>query len=1167
MEFSGIEFPNQLIKSLQNGTCIIFAGAGVSMYQPANLPNFKDLARRLTGQEPVEPFDSFLGRHPESSGFKRRTLDLVSAAIQHNPIHEQVVRLFPDLDRLRIVTTNYDRLFQSACQHVFGSQPTVYQAPALPLGRQFTGLVHIHGGLSDEHGIVLTDVDFGGAYLVDGWARQFLVGLFQSWDILFVGYSHDDVVMTYLARALPPSRDRVRFALVDVPSEKWLHLGITPIGYGNPARPTDHEPQVTLLAEVAAYLRKSVLDWAEILSVEARRDPPNDKAFTTQLRYALQSELYCRCFLDHNPCVSWVDWLANEGFLIPLFVVSQPFDAVADHLSFWLCHQVIREHPGVIFRLFAQQKNLNPIAWHHLTHGLLSIPTTTEPSEVAGILGIALHRMPTKPDPQNVQWLAEVAGRHACVEVLVSLLSIVLSNESVFEVNGSQPDEIHCKSRFRYSQHNQQKVIEALIPHVKLCVHRVFHIVCGCLQERRAIDSGWRDVHQLRDFDSFGRSAIEPHDQDRHLDAIDPSVNFARELLSLLSASDPNFVRGWIPLGLASSSSLLQRLALHASAFDQLLDVDLAIDYLASGPIANVNCHHEVFLLARKLYSIGNVIQRERLLEIFVLGYEYDITNEEDGPAHRFFTLISYLALEFKEDPILTHRLALLIERHPDFQVSDHPDFTHYFTTRWGGDPCPYTDEQFLRLSPQELLADAQARQANPRHEFDSSDYYNGITRVASANPLWRQALFSQALSQAPSLRLVTSALVQSFCASLRLADEINDSLRILAQDEVLYAHLGLIASSIVDFVDKNPPDHAAEWLSALDEIAVRVWHRARQEMLDDPSDWLQGALNSSSGKISFYVVSVLSLRCRLAGKGSRPPIPPMLKEIIAEMLSDRTGHGRRCQAVLVSQIQLFVWLDDATTQQLAGMLASADTEISVAAWQGFLSWGQLTPALAHLLAPAFQSVVDNQLVESFGKKRRFIQYLLIAGAMISPAQANKWATERRLHADVDLSEAISSQSIAIMREADAVTLREHWQGWIGPYWRQRANGQPLALRESEIALYLDSLDNLEPVMGDAASIIGDFPSIEISTHCMVFYSLHEKKFDEKYPHEVASVCRFALTGIVNPSSFYDADKVLHVVVPHLLDHELRKSLVELAIQRRAITSNEGLAILKKSEV
>jgi hypothetical protein len=36
--------------------------------------------------------------------------------------------------------------------------------------------------------MVLTDADFGRGYLVEGWARRFLVELFRHCTVLFVGY-------------------------------------------------------------------------------------------------------------------------------------------------------------------------------------------------------------------------------------------------------------------------------------------------------------------------------------------------------------------------------------------------------------------------------------------------------------------------------------------------------------------------------------------------------------------------------------------------------------------------------------------------------------------------------------------------------------------------------------------------------------------------------------------------------------------------------------------------------------------------------------------------------------------------------------------------------------------------------------------------------------------
>ena len=66
-----------------------------------------------------------------------------------------------------------------------------------------------------------------GGYLTEGWARRFLVDLFRSFTVLFVGYNHNDTVMTYLARALPPGDEHLRFVLTDdADLGRWQLLGI-----------------------------------------------------------------------------------------------------------------------------------------------------------------------------------------------------------------------------------------------------------------------------------------------------------------------------------------------------------------------------------------------------------------------------------------------------------------------------------------------------------------------------------------------------------------------------------------------------------------------------------------------------------------------------------------------------------------------------------------------------------------------------------------------------------------------------------------------------------------------------------------------------------------------------------------------------------------------------
>jgi NAD-dependent SIR2 family protein deacetylase len=67
MKISRIDLPNPLLKALQNHQLVVFAGAGVSIPQPAGLPTFRQLAEAVAtgtveGLQEGESEDHFLGR-------------------------------------------------------------------------------------------------------------------------------------------------------------------------------------------------------------------------------------------------------------------------------------------------------------------------------------------------------------------------------------------------------------------------------------------------------------------------------------------------------------------------------------------------------------------------------------------------------------------------------------------------------------------------------------------------------------------------------------------------------------------------------------------------------------------------------------------------------------------------------------------------------------------------------------------------------------------------------------------------------------------------------------------------------------------------------------------------------------------------------------------------
>jgi hypothetical protein len=232
-----IRLPTELLSAHDKGRLVFFCGAGISRYTGlgdfkglvedifamCGLPLFPEASCATCGQ--VHP--SEIGtRSPEEDAFHRgaydRALHLLEAKSDYmRPAAVEVLGApssDPDLKTHkallslsrhpegghRLVTTNFDRRFEEAEPNLeFQAGPYL----TLPRPESWRRLTYLHGRLDPArdpggNGLVLTSGDFSRAYLQDGWAARFALHLFESYTILFVGYSLNDPVVSYLIDGL-----------------------------------------------------------------------------------------------------------------------------------------------------------------------------------------------------------------------------------------------------------------------------------------------------------------------------------------------------------------------------------------------------------------------------------------------------------------------------------------------------------------------------------------------------------------------------------------------------------------------------------------------------------------------------------------------------------------------------------------------------------------------------------------------------------------------------------------------------------------------------------------------------------------------------------------------------------------------------------------------------
>ena len=350
---NGPDIPEELLQAHEDGRVVFFCGAGVS-YR-AGLPDFKGLTEQIFGGVGLEPnsaegaaiadgrFDVAIGtlegRHVGKRTAVRRAL---AEALQPDltrpraaATHRALLTLARDRDdQTRLVTTNFDRLFEHVVAGTDSPVPR-FKAPQLPvLKRRWSGLVYLHGLLDESPTpeslgqLVVSSGDFGLAYLTDRWAARFVGDLLRNFVVIFVGYSLTDPVLRYMTDALAADQllgeeplEMFAFANHARGEEEhemneWRSKNVTPILYRNHSRHYYLHQTLGVWAEtyrdgISGKVRV-VLDSAKV-PPQAARDGDD---VASRMLWALSdpSGQPARQFatLDPVPPLEWLDVLTDK---------------------------------------------------------------------------------------------------------------------------------------------------------------------------------------------------------------------------------------------------------------------------------------------------------------------------------------------------------------------------------------------------------------------------------------------------------------------------------------------------------------------------------------------------------------------------------------------------------------------------------------------------------------------------------------------------------------------------------------------------------------------------------------------------------------------------------------------------------------------------------------
>ena len=994
MLISNVEFPDAVIDALHESRLVVFAGAGVSMDKPACLPKFKFLTEFIakgTGksQRNGETFEQFLGRlHDQGVKVHVRAKRILSReGLEPTDLHQDLLRLYPKAGPIRLVTTNFDLLFEQAVDILFAAPPEVFRAPALPLGNEFEGIVHVHGSVSDCQQMVLTDKDFGQAYLTEGWARRFLVALFNNFVILFVGYKHEDTAMNYLARALPGQSEDRRFILTGSKAEKtpeqWSSYGLKPIVCpqvdGN-----DYRELHAGIHELAERVQTRIVERKQTIKTSANGSPPTDKKKADLIKYALADKVNAGFFVRTASNPDWIGWLDERGLLNALFKNGKlkERDPI---LSRWLSDQFAYDNSDRLIILIAKHNmQLHPRFWDDLAWNIgtatKTFPTTKVLSRWISLLLSTAPREGKTPDGEYIHTsnrLYSIGKRCIEVEMYQELLLIFdamiqcrLLIRYSYLLPGGEPDE-NLQFRWESTPLGKFKNLNdlwdnGLNPNLSQIVHPLLNFVIGHLNDLYLASCPLDDPNPRLESASEGRFAIETHEQNMRDDAVDVLIDSARDSLEHLAEYQPEVTAQWCDRLALSESFLLQRLAVHVLSKRQDLSPDEKLQWLlARFCLHEHSLRYEMHSAVRQNYAVASPECRAAVIENVLSYHSSNVENPERAELDARFHLdwIHSILLAVHSCPLANQARGEILTQYPHLVPLQHPERISWIQSGEVG--------QTPGLTVADLLSQPLSDTLNIPMYFEIDVFSQAIRRdfhwsmqlaeVLAANGNW-DAYFWQ-------------ALINTWSSMELDMDQHSLVFGWLERTELFSNHSLEIAYALYALVKNDGPSYAIDMLPRANQIAEALWSNLDRSLNLDPD---RGWFNESKhypvwGLINFWLSSAA-----LWWK-SQNPRPTTLsgeyKQALSEIINDPSHVGSLAKSILAADLPFLLCADEDWTKHNFLPLFDPYSADFLAVWDGFIAKEGRYPHVAEAMTDQFLKAIPLMINDSTDRRVTFVKH------------------------------------------------------------------------------------------------------------------------------------------------------------------------------------------------
>ncbi len=1179
---ASVNFPKQLYRAFQENNVVVFAGAGVSMGKPSGLPNFSDLADKIAesiGKKPrfrekdnplYEPIDLFLDQLSlnDKAVVNRRAAEILNDRYKKpNDLHLNIIKLFNDIQNIRIVTTNFDRLFTKAFYKVYRKKTNlkIYANPALPLGRDFNGIIHLHGSLAEPEHMVLTRTDFGRAYLTDGGVRRFLLPLFQKYTVLFIGYSLDDVVMDYMQRALPYETMEKRYVLTESKADdyyKWKSLGVEPIRFKKTEKENPYSNLYELIEKLASRLSQDLIDWEKDLKFYCSRNPRFLDAETEgQIIEALEDKDIVKTFSHVNRNEDWVIWVYERGILKNLFKETE-LNEIDRILGEWVSY-FSNTHPDLLAGLIKKANyHLHSWFWHQLLWTMGKNVEVKNVTQFLVLLQILLNHAPPNINPCSVSLLASKCKQLNLSLGLYQILSFLLSHsthlaEDLSYINTNveeSPISYHVSHDIpRFPMEFILVWNECFLDNDKLDKELIFQII---LSKFNAL--GVETLFHKNSFYSiFKRKAIEKAEDKYREEPLDDLVDFIRAYMSELDQTDSELFFRKLILLLESPFSLLRRIAIDSLRLTKGIKLKEKFDLVLSKvEIDDWVYKNELFLFFRDNFPSLNPSDQDDYVKLIDGTYKskYKNTDKERLYYRDVFDWLEWLDRRPHKSKALKDLLLIIREKYPDMEPKEYPGYSFGSIEVIDAFNSPLTEQELITISDDNFIDYMVNFKDNLPFAPDRMSLLSVLLSVVSKNPNWGVEKLILLSKDYPNLNDVFISIFNGIAQSDKTNLNTEQLLNSVPSSFFVERYPKQFLDIFIGLLKLKEPPLSINRIIYIDKIVEKIWDTIEnEEPVVTSSSWLTTSINSLAGNVVEYWIKRFEIE---ANKNEEQTITHIetYKSHFVKIINGNTSREKLARPILCNVITFLFFHDyEWVKNNLIPLFESSDDDTFRQAWEGFLYTSALSDELVNALHGCFLKAIKRVNIIHDSIRARFAEFYAYIVIRYINNPIDEWIIPLLVAENNKLTIEFANQlrhTIHHMKPEDRQIL---WKRWYKTYLRNRKDNIPVVQLEDEIRAYLDGILDFDFALREIVDLITQFNNINLG-HSALLYHL---EIEDKWLSYVDEVTDLLLYLADCNFEYWHEGKIKNVIKKYNIKDSEKFSDLDNKLRKHGIFINE----------